>query len=220
MSTIAEFSVPAEEFPLGRTLADLPIDIEVERVADDSDHVIPYIWFSGSDPDALTQLDDCLETDPSVDGVELLADLGDERLYRMDWVEDATLVLYMLTEERATVLNATGERSHWQLRILFPEREGVSRTYEFATNRDRSLDVEKIHELADDRHGRDGLTDAQHETLVEALDGGYYEIPRDADMAALSDELGVSHQALSERLRRAHRVLVEDAVATASEEHD
>lgn len=213
MSTIAEFSVPAEKFPLGDALATLPVDADVERVAAyGSDHVMPYVWFSGPDADALSGLDDGLDADPSVEAVELLTDLGDERLYRMDWVEDVALVVYVLTEERATVLNAVSEGPRWRLRLLLPEREAVSRTYEFATDDELPVEIGKIHELDDDRHDRHGLTDAQHETLVAALEDGYYEIPRDADMAALSDELGVSHQALSERLRRGHATLVESTL--------
>ncbi|MFC4988663.1 helix-turn-helix domain-containing protein [Saliphagus infecundisoli] len=219
MSTIAEFSVPAAEFPLGAALADLPVDVEIERVAAyDSDRVMPYVWFSAPDADAFSGLDDRLAADPSVEAVESLTDLGDERLYRMGWVEDVALVCYALAEEGATLLDATGDRSRWRLRVLFSEREAVSRTYEFATEEGLAVEIRGIHGLEDDRHGCDGLTDAQHETLVAAFGGGYYEIPRDADMAALSDELGVSRQALSERLRRAHRVLVEHAVATGTEE--
>lgn len=218
MSTLAEFSVPAEGFPLSNALAALPIDAEIERVAAyDPDRVTPYVRFSAPNADTLAGFDDRLEADPSVEGAELLTDLGDERLYRMDWIEDLAFVVYVLAEEDATVLGAAGERSRWRLRILVPEREAISRTYEFATDEGLAVEIRGLHELEDGRHVREGLTDAQHETLVEALDGGYYEIPRDADMAALSDELGVSRQALSERLRRAHRVLVEGAVGTATE---
>lgn len=215
MSTIAELTIPADEFALRRTLENLPeLEVEVERVvAYDPGHVMPYVWFSGPDEETLTALDDELTEDSSVDSVELLTDLEDERLYRMDWVEDVTFFLHMLTEEEATILHATGEQAQWQLRILFPERDSLSRTYEFATDQGFTVDIQKIHELDDDRYGRYGLTDAQHETLVQALDRGYYQIPREVDMEELSNELGISHQALSERLRRAHRALVEDAIS-------
>ena len=219
MSTIAELTIPAQEFALRETLEAAPdLDVEIERVvAYDPDHVMPYVWFAG-DESMLAAVDDALEDDPSVDDCELLTDLDDERLYRMNWVDDVTVILHLLTEEQATVLDAEVEDRQWRFRVLFPERESLSSTYEFATDRGLTIDIRKIHRLEDDRRGRYGLTDAQYETLVAALEHGYYEIPREMDMEALSDELGVSHQALSERLRRAHLTLVEDAIEVGTED--
>ena len=213
MSTIVELAVPAAEFALRRTLeATGDLAVEVERVvAYDPDHVMPYVWMSG-DESALEAADDALADDPSVDEAERLTDLDGERLYRMAWVDDVTVMLHLLTEERATVLAARVENDEWRFRVLCPEREAVSRTYESATEQGVSIEIRKLHRLEENRHGRVGLTDAQYETMVAALDCGYYEIPRETDMEALSDELDISHQALSERLRRAHRTLVEELV--------
>ncbi|EFW93068.1 DNA binding domain-containing protein [Haladaptatus paucihalophilus DX253] len=57
-------------------------------------------------------------------------------------------------------------------------------------------------------------TEQQHETLRSAMDRGYYEIPRRMTTTDLAEELGVSHQAVSERLRRGHRCLVEHGLPT------
>ena len=213
MSTIAELVVPADEFALSRTLETVPsLEADVERlVAHDPEHVMPYVWFS-TKADDLERLDEALREDPSVERVELLTDLDDERLYRMEWVDDVGVVVHALTEEQATILDASGEGPQWRLRILFPERDALSRTYEVADEEGLTVDVARIHELQDDRSGRYGLTDAQYETLVQALEYGYYQIPRESDMEALAAHLDISHQALSERLRRAHRRLVTEAL--------
>ncbi|WP_049914509.1 helix-turn-helix domain-containing protein [Haloterrigena salina] len=217
MSTIAELTVPAQEFALRETLeATDNLDVEIERVvAYDPDHVMPYVWFA-DDEAAFEGFDDALADDPTVEAAERLTDLDDERLYRMHWVDDVTVILHLLTEERATVMDASVEGRQWRFRVLVPERESLSRTYDFATEQGLTIEVRKIHRLEDDRRGRYGLTDAQYETLVAALEHGYYEIPRVIDMDALSDELDVSHQALSERLRRAHLTLVEEAIQVGS----
>ncbi|WP_339102980.1 helix-turn-helix domain-containing protein [Haloterrigena salinisoli] len=214
MSTIAELTIPAREFALRETLeATADLDVEIERVvAYDPDHVMPYVWFADDDA-TFDGLEDALADDPTVEAAERLTDLDDERLYRMQWVDDVTVILHLLTEEQATVMDASVEDRQWRFRVLFPERESLSSTYDFATERGLTLEVRKIHRLEDDRRGRYGLTDAQYETLVAALEQGYYEIPRETDMDGLSDELDVSHQALSERLRRAHLTLVEEAIA-------
>ncbi|RKD94943.1 helix-turn-helix domain-containing protein [Halopiger aswanensis] len=218
MSTIAKIAIPAAEFALRHTLEESgDVDVEIERVvAYDPDHVMPYVWFSG-DESTLSAVDERLEADPSVEAFELLTDLDDERLYRMNWVDDVTVMIHLLTEEKATVLDAWVEGTQWQFRVLFPERESLSNVYEFATDEGMSLSIQKIHRVEEDRHNRYDLTDAQYETLVAALERGYYEIPRGMDMENLSNELGVSHQALSERLRRAHRTLVEEVVSIGPE---
>ncbi|AEH35388.1 helix-turn-helix domain-containing protein [Halopiger xanaduensis] len=218
MSTIAKLAIPAAEFALRHTLEESgDVDVEIERVvAYDPDHVMPYVWFSG-DESTLSVVADRLEADPSVEAFELLTDLDDERLYRMNWVDDVTVMIRLLTEEKATVLDAWVEGTQWQFRVLFPERESLSNVYEFATDEGISVSIQKIHRVEEDRHNRYDLTDAQYETLVAALERGYYEIPRDMDMEHLSNELGVSHQALSERLRRAHRTLVEEVVSIGPE---
>ncbi|WP_247001261.1 helix-turn-helix domain-containing protein [Halosolutus gelatinilyticus] len=223
MSTIAELTIPAEEFALRRTLeASSGVDIEIERVvAYDPEYVMPYVWFA-ADESTLGAVDDAIGDDPTVDEAELLTDLGNERLYRMNWIDDVTVVIHMLTEEKATILDATVEDEYkrWRFRVLFPERDALSRTYEFATDRGISIDVEKIHQLDETHQGRYGLTSAQYETLVQALERGYYEIPRNVDMEELADELGISHQALSERLRRAHRALVGEAIELGGQDGD
>ncbi len=221
MSTIAELTIPADEFALRETLESVDdVSVEIERVvAHGPDHVMPYVWISGSES-SMSNIDELLDDDPSVDETDLLTDLGDERLYRLNWIDDVTVIVHILTEEKATVLQAASEGRWWQFRVLFPERDSLASTYEFATDQGFSLDIQKIHQLNEGRQGRYGLTDAQYETLVAALEGGYYEIPRNVDMESLSNDLDISHQALSERLRRAHRSLVEEAVTIGHDEED
>lgn len=52
------------------------------------------------------------------------------------------------------------------------------------------------------------LTPKQEEALRVATDLGYFELPRNADAAAVAAELGVSKSAFLERLRRAERAVL------------
>lgn len=74
MSTIAEFSIPAEEFALSETLEHLPeMVFTIDRVVThDTDYVLPFVWASNGDFETLTAV---LETDLSVGNVELLTEL-------------------------------------------------------------------------------------------------------------------------------------------------
>jgi predicted DNA binding protein len=53
------------------------------------------------------------------------------------------------------------------------------------------------------------VTGPQREALVLAVERGYYDIPRRCSTAELAAVLGVSDQAVSERLRRGIATLVE-----------
>lgn len=215
MSTIAEFTIPAEAFALGHTLERVSgLEVEVERVvAAAPETVIPCVRLLG-DEETLERADDALAGDPTVEAATPLLELEDERCYRIRWEQSVVDAVRLLTREEATVLEAAVEDDRWWFRVLFPDREALARSYEFATDRGVPVDLRKINRLEGTRHGRFDLTDPQYETLVAALEHGYYDIPREIDMEALSDELEISHQALSERLRRAHLTLVREAVGT------
>lgn len=56
------------------------------------------------------------------------------------------------------------------------------------------------------------LTVKQWETLVLAYEWGYYERPREADLADLAEEFGISKSAVSQRLRAAESTVVNAVV--------
>jgi predicted DNA binding protein len=98
------------------------------------------------------------------------------------------------------------------LRVLYPRRSLFSKTHDFCAEHNLAFEVSSIRELDEDPAGRYGLTSAQYEILAEASDRGYFEVPREVDLAELADALGITHQAASERLRRATDALVEDVL--------
>ncbi|ADJ14069.1 helix-turn-helix domain-containing protein [Halalkalicoccus jeotgali] len=211
MATIAEIRVPTEGFALSHTLDALDeVNFEIERiVAHDPDHVMPYVWATGADPETLRET---LEEDPSVSDVEIIAEPDEESLYRMNWIDSTEALVHILTEEDGTVLAAEGRQDGWFLRILFPDRDALSRTYEFCEDEDLSMDVQRIYNIDQGKQGRFGLTDEQEETIASAYEHGYYDVPRDVSLSDFAEELDISHQALSERLRRGHKTLVENTV--------
>ena len=212
MGTIAEILLSPDEFALWDTFENLPdVEFEIARVvAHGPDRAMPFLWVAGDD---LTELDDVLEADPSVENVTLIADLESERLYQMDWTDRIDFIVHVLVEENATVLSAQGSKRSWHLRILFPERDALSKTFEFSRENGLSAEIQQIYELEDaDRGGQYGLTEDQYETLVAAYDEGYYRIPRGATQEELAETLGISRQALSERFRRGHCQLVKNAL--------
>jgi len=211
MVTIVRGTVPAEEFALNYSLRTLPeLEVECERIVRSADRaVMPLLWVRYADRD---EVEAAFEEDPSVENVTCLSDLENELLYRMDWIDHVDLLLQMLTNAEATVLDAYGHDGYWKLRVLYPQREEFSATHEFCRGHGLTFEIDSIREIDGEPAGRFGLTESQYRALVLARRRGYYEVPREATLGELADELDISHQALSERLRRATGSLIEDTL--------
>ncbi|RBI60510.1 DNA-binding protein [halophilic archaeon] len=219
MSTIVEFSILAKEFALSETLDRLPeMVFTIDRVAArDTDHVMPFVWASGGDFETLTTV---LESDSSVANVKLLADLEEERFYQMEWVDKSQIIGYMLLEEDATVQRAIAHDEQWTLRVLFPERDGISTTSQYEKEHGFTLNILRIYDVDRAQRVQYELTEDQRTALVTALEHGYYEVPREIDQSTLADNLGISHQAMSERLRRGTEGIVREVLSDSSLNED
>ena len=211
MATIVKGALPADEFALRESLAALPdVKFEVEQIVESGDDaVMPLLWVREADPEAVSE---ALEADQSVRDPSLLMDIDGEQLYRMEWVAQVDVVLQMLTNAQATVTDAYGAGETWYLRVLYPDRDSLSKTVEYCTDNGLTFDVRRIRELEGESAGQYGLTEGQYEAVTEAAKRGFYQVPRDITTNELADELGISHQALSERLRRGAQALVEDTL--------
>jgi predicted DNA binding protein len=215
-ATVAELTMPVAAFALGETAAALEaVTFEIERVvAHGSDSLVPLVWVSGSGREALEQ---AWGGDPSVEGFDFLADTtGDsaesEFLYRMKWNERIEAFVGSLLEAGGTALTARTGNGRWHLRLLFPERAALARAYDDCEAVVPAIDVRRIYALEKGREDRFGLTDEQREALALAFDHGYYEIPRGTVAEEFAEAIGISHQALSERLRRGHGNLIANAL--------
>lgn len=217
MSTIAEVRLPADEFVLGTALNE-PLSAEFEFVRSISVGMptgASGLWVRGDD---LGPVEGAFRCDDSVAAVDQLARLREGRLYRVEWSKRSWAFPRLFGEESAWVLRAVGSEGEWRLRLLFPDRESLSAANREWADAGLSLTVDSIHELRqslnDDQFG---LTESQHAALVTGFTAGYYDIPRRTNINALAEQLGISHQALSERFRRGHAALVKNTLINGSE---
>lgn len=209
MGTIVDATVPTSQFALSETFERVP-DAEFETiriVAQGQGYVMPLLRASASDLDALHE---ALEADPTVENVERLVREEGTAIYRMEWQARIRLVAYVLGMERGTLLGTHGTDRRWLFRVLFPDHDSVSSTYEFCREYGIDLSIRRVEgvEKSIDPSGIT-LTDEQREALTAGFETDYYDVPRGRSLEELADELDVSHQALSERLRRGHRALIE-----------
>lgn len=209
--SVVETELPAADFALAETFETVPgVSFRCEPVVTSGDGTAaPLVWAYGADREAV---DRALAADPSVDDAAVVAAAAEDLLYRVDWGERPRLVFEMLTTPQGTVLHGTGVDGTWTFRLLYPDRKALSRVNRFCDDREIDLDIRSIREMEGRRAGRFGLTAEQYEALRAARERGYFAVPREVELEDLADALDISHQALSERLRRARDTLVRGAV--------
>ncbi|MBX0297987.1 helix-turn-helix domain-containing protein [Haloarcula nitratireducens] len=217
MVTLIIATIPACELALSDVFASLPdIEIEAERIVKGEENAaMPLLWVRGVEPD---DFEAACEADPTIDDLELLADFDEELLYRMQWFDRIGLLFQMLTNANATILEAVGESETWHLRLLYPSREHLSKTKTFCSEHGLSFSIDAIRNMDRDPSGRYGLTSIQYNALITAVDAGYFDVPREVTLDELAAEMNLSHQALSECLRRGTHVLIEDTVLIGAAE--
>lgn len=214
MSIIAEFVIPSEEFALYETLVSVPeMVVEIERVvAHETDRIMPLFWTRG---DSHAEFEDVAANDPSVEDITKLDESDDAVLYRANWVENVETVAYAYTETGATILEATGQNERWNLQMRFDDEDALSAFRAYLDENGYEFDLNAIyreHHPMTDSHE---LTKPQREALLCALGAGFYNVPRDSTMDDVAADLGISQQALSKRLRRGYRNLIEDSLTVS-----
>lgn len=212
MPTIVRGAIPADEFALYDALSRLStVEVEIERIVESSSGVMPLLWARGGDHGTIT---DAFNDDDSVQNISLLAEFGDEQLYQMEWITKVELVVQMLTESDATILDAYGGggRENWHLRVLYPTQSSLTKTRGFCEERSLTFDIDSVRQLDDEPTGRYGLSSKQYVALRRAVEAGYYDVPHGTDLEEIATDLGITSPALSERLRRATKALVEDTL--------
>ena len=209
---IAEFTIDHPLF--GEALHRIPdIRIEWEETYSRENGLTQTIaWITSDDFDCV---DAAIGDDPYLENPIVLVDLGERRLYRVDYTPDGAEQSLVREYVRvgAVLQESVGTNDGWFAQVLFPDREAYEHIYQFCRDREIDFRFERLYEHATERRtGRSTLTDAQRETLLEAVECGYLEIPRESTLAELAGRLGISEGAASERFRRGVKNLVEHNV--------
>ncbi|MCU4740575.1 helix-turn-helix domain-containing protein [Halobacteria archaeon AArc-m2/3/4] len=208
MSIIAEFTVEADDFALYHALTAAPeMIVEIERVvATLEDKVMPYFWVSGGDQ---ADFETAFRDDESVQNIAAIDEIEGARLYRAEWTENIETIVYAYVEIGATILQAIGRGEFWELRMRFDNRDKLAEFREYCRENDISFELNSLQDQEQPMASAQyDLTTKQRETLVSALEAGYYDVPQAVTMSELAEELGVSQQALSKRFHAGHRNLI------------
>lgn len=202
MSIITEFTVPAESFALERTFDVVSdVSIEIERLATHSrEWVMPFLVATGEDVEAL---EPALREDPSVEKVRTI-DLNSEIGYfNVHWAEVVEQLVDRIVDQHGIMQEAEAIDGTWYLKLKFVDHDALEAFQSHFRERGYSFDLQRLHDGPVPKEREYDLTSEQREALVAALEMGYFAVPRDAPISDLAEELGVSTNAVSQRLRRA-----------------
>jgi predicted DNA binding protein len=102
------------------------------------------------------------------------------------------------------IIAAHGDE-RWSFTVRFRGHNDLTRFHQFYQSHDYPVRVDRIY-TPDDVSRIEfgfGLTPEQRETLLLAVEDGYFSVPRETTLEDISEEQAISRQAVSERLRRA-----------------
>jgi hypothetical protein len=214
MGVIADVRIPTHQFEFGRRFpmedAD---DTEIERVGSVGDAGTSIFSFSeplGKRPDG--GLDDPF-ADAEGYRLEVLEEFDGRRLYVVAWEPDADPFFRLLDEYDGVVRRGTGNADSWAFETRFPTHDALAGFRSACLEGQLGAEVERVYNPT--RRGTGawyGLTRRQRRTLELAVERGYYDIPRRCTTIELADELGISDQAVTERLRRGIVTFVTNAL--------
>lgn len=194
------------------TLEATGVRLEVEQaVAEDPERPVLFVWVTGGD---LDEFADLAPEDDTAAEVTLVEDAGDRRLYRVQVSEQTEKPMYPLDDRlEASRLAVQSSADGVEARLRFPDRESLSEFQPHIQSRGIDVTLRGVYSETDPVLTDEfGLSSKQRQALVTAVELGYYDVPREAPLSAVADELGVSTQAASERLRRGVRAFVQNTM--------
>ncbi|WP_396613288.1 helix-turn-helix domain-containing protein [Haloferax sp. S1W] len=205
---------PLDGTHLGSVFDDVD-DLEIQFVSGvpTSGEPVPYFVASGCDA---ARVDEFLETHPEIDRFELTVAGPDERLYRCWWTFQDETIISTIRDCDGIVRHIQGTKEGWMLSIFFPTNEKTARFHDACLERSFDIEIRRVEpsHIDSNRLHRRTLSTKQLDALELAFERGYFETPKEASLSEIANELDISEQALSQRLRRATRHVVESTLAT------
>jgi predicted DNA binding protein len=207
MVVISRFGVRPTAFDLGRILrVEEAMTIDLETYVPSGDHSGLFVSISADSPADRTAFVERVRKHPSVSGLETVDVFENRTLIGMEWDVRSDYLFQTVQACDGRILRVSGTAEEWEFVIRFPSHDGMTQFREYCDAHGIAFTTLQIYQLRESRTRAGqrlfGLTDAQREALTIAVENGYYDIPRQCSTSDLAAELGVSDQAVSERLRR------------------
>jgi predicted DNA binding protein len=207
MGIVAEFSIPASELVLGRALKRTPgLEARFLRLVPTNGERVPYISVSGENRAGFAA---ALERTHGTAECEAVDESESHTLYRVSWNGEVDSVFRIVAEADVVLDEAAGNDDRWEFRIRCPNSRALSECHAACQKAGIDIEVQRVYERAElETAPTYGLTDHQRLLVERAYDSGYFEVPRRVTLQEIAEQVGVSDQAVNERLRRGLGALV------------
>ena len=164
-----------------------------------------------------------MDADSIIIEYSCLTEFNEQRLYRIIPSEEGEEVFtYRIMAEYDIVsLHEIGNYEGLTIRARFPGREALAAYHDFCEEKGLTFQIQNLYpeeqqvagvEAGRAVHDPHGLTPSQREVLQISFKQGYFAIPRQSTLEEIADELDVSVQAVSTRLRRALQKLLQSTI--------
>ncbi|MFP8951732.1 helix-turn-helix domain-containing protein [Natrialbaceae archaeon A-arb3/5] len=216
MSVIAEFTVPANAVALGETFEAVDdLTVEIERLATHSrEWIMPFLWATNDDFDDVSS---AFQSDPTIDEFELLDTESNIGYYNLHWSESVQKLIDKIVNQHGIIQEAEATDGVWFFKLKFVNRQALEGFQRYFHEQDFSFELQRLHDGTMPKEREYNLTPEQRETMVTALEMGYFSVPRETQISELAAELDISTNAVSQRLRRATANLTRNTLTISSE---
>ena len=217
MSVVTALRIPPDDFELGQILSlEEASGIELETLVPSGDRTVPLFWVYEPVGEGFL---DTVRRYPTVNSVTEIDVFDDRTLFRLDWDASEDRLFQCILDHDGQILSATGAPKGWDFELRFPDHDALSQCRSCCEDSHISLELIRVYNPTDPGAGPwYGLSEPQRDALVLAVRMGYYDIPRGCSTEELAEELGISDQAVTERLRRAIAAFGRHALVTPESE--
>lgn len=208
-----EFTLTHADIALTQATAAVPgVTVRPEQVVADGAETVLVFTVQGDELDTFEQ---ALESSERVLELLLLSDDADGRCYRATLGGEVLAVSTILTRIGVRLLDVVGSEGEWNVRAQFRSRELFLQLRDYCGAHDIAFRLRRLSRDDGEADWRlSGLTPEQWDTLRQAHEAGYFNVPREITQSELADRLGVSPSAVSQRLRRAMSQLIDAQLPT------
>ena len=180
---------------------DVRVSLDQQAVAGPGD-VSWTVWAEGGD---VAAFEAGLDADPTIADYAVIGGDRQRRLYhvRLSGSGREQTASPCLAEANGQFLDATHSDDRWVVRLRFPNREAVRVFFECCADLEGvTASLVRLYQSGEAVDRPFGLSRRQVDALRAAFEAGYFDVPRGATLGDLAAELGISDNAVSERLRR------------------
>lgn len=215
MDVIESVRIPADDFEFGRILSvGAAAETELDPTVPLGSGALPLVWVVDAEPGFA----DAVREHRSVAGFRPLVDHDERTLYVLDSRTDDSL-LAAIEAHDGSVYEAVCDGAQWRVVVGFPSHESIAGFESQCEEAGIDVDRQQVYNATEPDAGPwFGVTASQREALQLAVEKGYYSLPRGVSTKELATELGISDQAVTERLRRGIETLVDNSLLATAED--